>query len=104
MILERVPALVLTGTVGSGKTAVATEIGALLERHAVPHAIIDLDWLGWVHVGPDFDEVDDLIMRSLAAIWPNLRAVGARRLVLSRALLSTAAIEALQAAVPASDV
>jgi hypothetical protein len=58
---ERVRALLLTGTVGSGKTAVATEMGLLLEERELPSAIVDLDWLGWVHLGTAFEGVERLI-------------------------------------------
>jgi adenylylsulfate kinase-like enzyme len=45
-------ALLLTGTVGAGKTSVADALGDLLTEAAVPNAVLDLDWLcrsavGW---------------------------------------------------------
>jgi gluconate kinase len=97
---ERVRALLLTGTVGSGKTAVAAEIGLLLEESALPSAIVDLDWLGWVHLGASFDGVERLIAENLAAIWPNLRSAGVRRLVLVRALQRREAVDGLRWALP----
>ena len=83
---ERVRALLLTGTIGSGKTAAAAEIGLLLEAEQLPSAIVDLDWLGWVHLGASFEGVEELIARNLAAIWPNLRSAGVGHLVLVRAI------------------
>jgi gluconate kinase len=97
---ERVRALLLTGTVGSGKTAVAAEIGLLLEESELPSAIVDLDWLGWVHLGASFDGVERLIAENLAAIWPNLRSAGVRRLVLVRALQRREAVDGLRWALP----
>jgi adenylylsulfate kinase len=102
--VERVPTLLLTGTVGSGKTAVAAEIGLLLDEAGLPGAIVDLDWLGWVHVGRSFTGVERLIAQNLAAVWPNLRAAGARRLVLVRALRRREDVEALRRALPEADL
>jgi adenylylsulfate kinase len=99
-----VPTILLTGTIGSGKTAVASEIGLLLQELALPVAIIDLDWLGWVHVGPGLESVDGLIARNLAAIWPNLRAAGVRYLVLARAMKDGQGLAALRQALPAANI
>jgi adenylylsulfate kinase len=101
---ERAPTLLLTGTIGSGKTAVAAEIGLLLEERRLPVAVVDLDWLGWVHLGPAFEGVDELIAENLAAVWPNLRSAGARRLVLVRALYRREALEGLRRSVPEADL
>ena len=57
-----------------------------------------------MHLGRPFDGVDRLIARNLGAIWPNLRAAGARRLVLVRALRDAAAVDELRAALPEADV
>ena len=101
---ERVRALLLTGTIGSGKTAVAAEIGLLLEAEQLPSAIVDLDWLGWVHLGASFDGVEELIARNLAAIWPNLRSAGVGRLVLVRALQRPEVVDGLRRALPDADL
>src|SRR5438445_12016016 len=100
---DRVPTLLITGTVGSGKTAVAAEMGLLLDEMGLPGAIVDLDWLGWVHLGPEFKGVDRLIAANLAAVWPNLRTAGALRLVLVRALYRRDALDGLRRALPDGD-
>jgi dephospho-CoA kinase len=97
-------AVLLTGTVGSGKTAVATEMGVLLEASGVPCVVVDLDWLGWVHLPEGSRTPDDLIARNLAAIWPNLLATGARHAVLTRGLLATERLDALRRAIPDADL
>jgi hypothetical protein len=95
-----IPTLLLTGTVGSGKTTVAIEIGHLLERHGKPAAVVDLDWLGWLHLRSSAVTADQLIARNLAAIWPNLRDAGMRYAVLARAILARDGLDALRSAVP----
>src|SRR5438309_2977231 len=97
-------AVLLTGTVGSGKTAVATEMGVLLEASGVPSVVVDLDWLGWVHLPEGSLTPDELIARNLAAIWPNLSATGARHAVLTRGVLAAERLDALRRAVPDADL
>lgn len=41
-------AILLTGTVGVGKTTVLIEIGELLDAGQEPYALVDLDWLAWI--------------------------------------------------------
>lgn len=40
-----VESIFLNGTVGAGKSTVATATGQLLSQRALPHAIIDLDYI-----------------------------------------------------------
>jgi adenylylsulfate kinase-like enzyme len=99
-----IPTLLLTGTVGSGKTAVAIGIGHLLEQQGKSAAVVDLDWLGWLHLRSSTVTADELISRNLAAIWPNLRDSGMSHAVLARAILSQDGLDALRSAVPDADL
>ena len=92
-------ALLLTGTVGSGKTAVAVEAARLLGERNDRAAVVDLDWLAWVHV-PGFDAYDELAGRQLAALWPNLRDLGIERLLLARGVIRRPGLAAIRAALP----
>jgi hypothetical protein len=84
---SRTSAALITGTIGSGKTAVATEIGDLLGERGLSNAVIDLDWLGWFTPGPGYDvSIDELIVENLERVVPTFLARGARYLVLTRAL------------------
>jgi hypothetical protein len=94
--------ILLTGTVGSGKTTVAVEIGRQLELAGETCAVVDLDWLGWVHAGDSFRDYDELIAANLEAIWPNIAATGAVSLVLARGLVRAASLDALRARFPAT--
>jgi cellulose biosynthesis protein BcsQ len=98
-----IPTLLLTGTVGSGKTVVAVEVGHLLEQQGKSTAVVDLDWLGWMHLRSSAVTADQLIARNLAAIWPNLREAGMRYAVLARAVLDCDGLDALRTAVADAD-
>jgi adenylylsulfate kinase len=62
---------------GSGKSSVAAEISYLFERRRQPHALLDLDYLGWG--GSNFDDHAagfGLMLRNLAAVASNYRDAG----------------------------
>jgi hypothetical protein len=48
-------ALLIGGRAGVDKTSVAEEVSALLRRVAVPHAVIEGDFLAQVHPVPEGD-------------------------------------------------
>jgi hypothetical protein len=95
-----VQAVLLTGTIGAGKTALAIEAGEILGRSGLGVAVIDLDWLGWFHppAGSSHVTPADLIVRNLAAVWANLRAAGARFAVLARMVQEPGEIEGIRSA------
>jgi adenylylsulfate kinase-like enzyme len=77
-------AVLINGTVGSGKTTVATALAESLRTDEISGAVIDLDWLGefWPHPpGDRFNLAITLAnLRDLAA---NVRAAGARVLIMA---------------------
>jgi hypothetical protein len=94
------PVLLITGTLGSGKTVLAADIGELLADREPRTAIIDLDWLGWVSSDPHgSNTIDRLILSNLAAVWPNFEAAGAGRLVLARTVLDRGLIDGVGEAI-----
>jgi hypothetical protein len=102
---DRVPGLLLVGTIGSGKTALGTEVGQLCATAGVSTAVIDLDWLGWLSSKSESgDAIHRLIVRNLAFVWPNFKAAGAQRLILMRTLGSRSETESVRAAVPDVDL
>ena len=95
-------AVLLTGTLASGKTVVAAEVGWQLSQREVPVAVIDLDWLAWAYFGgpgeAENGRTDELIAANLGATLPNYRAAGIANFVLARALLRRASLEGVVAA------
>lgn len=77
-------ALLITGTVGAGKTSVADAAGDLLAAAGIPHAVIDLDWLRRSWPAPADDPFHlELTLRNLRDVARNHLEAGARRLVLA---------------------
>ncbi len=94
--------LVLSGSMGSGKTTVMAEASDLLIEEGIPHAALDTDGLGVVHLANA--ATGDLAFRNLAAVWANYAAAGVRRLLLAEALESAARRERLREAVPGAEI
>jgi dephospho-CoA kinase len=104
-MMRALPTVLLTGAPGVGKTAVAKEMGELLLRAGVRHAVIDLDALG--EASPpcaDGTFNSPLVARNLAAIWPNYRDHGVDRLVLARIVGGSDELFAYRSAVPEADM
>ncbi len=77
-------ALLITGSVGAGKTTVADIVGELLAEAAVPHEVIDLDWLRNTWRSPPDDRFNLAIeLRNLRDVARNFLDAGSVRLVLA---------------------
>jgi dephospho-CoA kinase len=91
--------LLITGTVGCGKTSVLLEIGETLASGGVPYAIVDLDWLAWLRPSAASEAtVHGVLTENLAHVARTFRAAGVERLALARALRTTGEVEAIRAA------
>jgi adenylylsulfate kinase len=76
--------LLITGTVGVGKTTVAETVGHLLAERGAPHAVIDLDQLSRCWPPPPGDRFNLAVeLRNLESVAANYRAAGAGRLILA---------------------
>lgn len=89
--MNAVPTLVLTGTIGAGKTTIAEAISELLPERGIRHALIDLDWLGQVYPPLDADDPFDLslALRNLAVTSPIFVTAGVESAVGANAELVT---------------
>ncbi|MEA2434166.1 MAG: hypothetical protein QOG54_1623 [Actinomycetota bacterium] len=100
-----VPTVVITGTIGSGKTALAADLGEVLADRGRTAAVVDLDWLGWMaRPGGDHEDVEELITRNLKAVWPNFIAAGADCFVLARVIQTRGHVDDLRRALPDAEI
>jgi adenylylsulfate kinase len=78
-------ALVVSGTLGAGKTFAAAAIRDALAARGERVAVIDLDWLCQCDPAPVQDPYNDaLAFANLASVYPNYVAAGVDYLVLAR--------------------
>jgi hypothetical protein len=100
---EPVPVLVLSGTVGVGKSTVLAEIHDVLARAHVPHACIERDELAssWPVRGAFNRET---VWENLASVWANFHRAGARRLVIGGVVEDATDVAAYRRAVPGARI
>ena len=99
MMPASVTLLVISGSMGTGKTTVLSEASDLLSESGIAHAAIDLDWLAVMH--PQSDPYgQSLAFANLAAAWPAYAAAGAERLIVARVVEDRADLDHYRAAVP----
>ncbi len=101
-----VSGVLLTGTIGVGKTTLAEAISERLHQEGVRHGLLDLDWLGQVYPPPDEADPfnDSLAVRNLAAIWPNFIAAGISHAVLAATVVHRNQLEAISGALQGCDL
>lgn len=95
--------LVITGTMGAGKSAVLAEASDLLARRRIAHAAVDLDalGLGWL---ASAEKNDRLMYRNLESVSKNYEAEGVRRILVARAMETREELEVCRSAVSAREV
>jgi len=99
------PTILITSPVGSGKTTVANEVSVQLEAAGIAHALVDTDELDRIFPPQDDPHKTALTERNLTAVWENLSATGAPRLLL---VMVAASLEhelpLVRAAVPGAQI
>lgn len=92
-------AVLIIGPYGSGKSTLAAEMSYLLERRHAPHAMLDLDYLGWAGTG-DGGRDADLVMTlpNLTAVTANYLAAGIRWYILAWYIQDSSEVTAVQRA------
>ena len=94
--------LIITGTMGAGKTAVLGEASDILALRHITHAAIDLDALGLAHL-PSAAGSDGVMYRNLQSVCRNYSSLGVRRFLLARAMEDRAELELCRGAVSAKN-
>jgi predicted kinase len=77
--------LVITGSMGSGKTTVLDEASDILALRRISHAGVDLDGFLIAHFPSDVGD-ESVMYRNLQCVWENYAARGVKRLLLARAI------------------
>ena len=93
-------AVLIIGPYGSGKSTLATEMSYLLGLRHAPHALLDLDYLGWAGSGGDGGRDADLAMTlpNLTAVTANYLAAGIRWYILAWYIQDSSEVDAVQRA------
>ena len=97
-----VPVLIISGSMGTGKTTVLSEVYDLLTEARILHAVIDLDWLGAMYPRQKAYG-QPLIVRNLAAVWPVYATAGAGRLVVAWVVEDRVDLQLFREAIPGAE-
>lgn len=98
-----IPLLIVTGTVGVGKSAVLDEIHDVLCSADSAHACIDVDALS--HSWPMRGEFNRISMlENLRCLWANYRAAGALRVALAGVIERSTELAEYGAAIPGARI
>jgi hypothetical protein len=92
--------LLITGSMGSGKTTMLGEASDLLVQRKIIHAGVDLDWLAHAPL----TTCADLLERNLAGVVANFKAAGIDRLLIAGAIETRAELERIREAVTAPTI
>jgi len=94
--------LIITGSMGAGKTSVLAEASDILALQHVAHAAIDLDALGLGYL-PTAAANDDLMYRNLQSVCENYASAGVTRFLLARAIETQTALDRCRSIVSAGN-
>lgn len=94
--------LVITGSMGSGKTTILGEASDILASMNIEHAAIDFDALGLAHLGRG--AADAVIARNLSCVCGNYAAAGITRFIIAEALENAAALQRIRDAIPGAQM
>jgi len=95
--------ILITGSMGCGKTTVLGEASDILAARDIEHAAIDLDWLGNVHLHKEVTN-PGLVYRNLALVWRNYAALGLTRLLLANAVETQMELQSCRDALPHAEI
>ena len=95
--------LIITGSMGAGKTSVLGEASDILARRQIVHAAIDVDALGVAYL-PATTQNDKAMYCNLRSICANYAAIGVTRSLRSRAVQNRSELEIVRGSVSATDV
>jgi hypothetical protein len=94
--------IILSGSMGCGKTTILGEASDVLATHHIAHACIDLDAIGAVLIAEDL--AADLVQRNLAGIYANFISAGVSHVLLAEAVENRRDLDNLRGAMPEAEI
>ena len=94
--------IVISGSMGCGKTTVLGEASDVLSACHIAHATVDLDAIGTALLPDDVSR--EVTFRNLGAIYVNFMSVGITRVLLADAVEDRHELDRLRQAMPRSEI
>jgi adenylylsulfate kinase len=95
--------IVISGSMGAGKTTVMAEASDVLAHSGRVHAAVDLDTLGIAHL-PERASIADVTYANLRSVGANYAAAGVSRLLVAAAVESRGDLERMRDALHAFEI
>jgi adenylylsulfate kinase len=103
--MKQTRVLVITGSVGVGKSSTADTISEVLRNRGEYHAVIDMDYLRYVFPRPNYDPFNKrLAAMNLALIWENYREIGINKVIIPNVIEDRDDVISISRAIPDSKV
>ncbi len=94
--------LIITGTMGAGKTTVLAEASDILAQRHIAHAAIDLDALGLAYL-PSTTSNNAVMYKNLQSVCSNYLALGVKRFLLARAMEDQPELQLCRGLIPSTN-
>jgi hypothetical protein len=100
-----VPVLIISGTIGAGKSTVLYECTDILEARGEPYAAVELDALSMLSPRPGDDPNQaDLAFENLVRVWENMARRGAARLLVGAVVETREELARYAEAIPGAEI
>jgi predicted kinase len=94
--------IILSGSMGCGKTTVLGEASDVLSSHHIAHACVDLDAIGMVLIPENM--AADIVRRNLASIYANFMSAGVSHVLLAEAVENRQELDELRGAMAGAEI
>jgi hypothetical protein len=95
--------LIITGSMGAGKTTVLAEASDILSLRNIAHAAVDLDAFGLAYL-PSAASNDDVMYRNFQSICENYASYGVKRMLVARAMEDRGELERCRGIISATSM
>ncbi|MGH2807381.1 MAG: AAA family ATPase [Actinomycetota bacterium] len=96
---HNVPVVVVTGTIGAGKTTIAEQASEIMHARGIRHGLLEADWLQGVYPAPEDDPFNTrFVMKNITQFWRNYLDEGITKAIVTMTLETIEERDALLAA------
>lgn len=97
--------MIISGSVGVGKSGVADAMSEILINKHMPHAVVDMDCLRDAFPRPKEDPFHEKLgLKNLSAVWKNFKEAGVTCLIIPNVVEHRSYLDKFQSAIPGAEI